>query len=228
MEIHFLPPEAKKLLLSLSKSDFFKISLSLDKVQSMKIELNSLIEWSTLLLIIGGLIYAAIVIKNEKSVFLNNLKIYHLKHFTFKIPSWWGLEKDVVSPLRSSFIRKDTRYDWRAIFEWLPLKSSEIGLSGQDIFIQIIKKKNILFDERDSIVHETTLTNINKSYIETVRVEGMATEDGTERIYYDGFIILDKKSKGYLFCESKSSILNGMIEGPYFEEAIKSIELKNY
>jgi len=194
----------------------------------MKIELNTLIEWSIMLAVLLVLIYTAITIKNEKKVFFDSLKAYYLKHFTFKIPSWWSLEKELVSPTKASFVRKDTRYDWRAVFEWFPLKSSERELSSQELFIKIIKSKSILFDEVGSVIHKSLLPNLKNSNIETSRVEGTATENGIERIYYDGFIILDKKAEGYLFCESRSSVLNGMIEGPYFEEAIKSMKLEDY
>ena len=70
----------------------------------MKMELKSLIEWSILLAILLVLVYTAITIKNEKKVFFDSLKPYYLKDFIFKIPSWWGLEKDLVSPTKASFV----------------------------------------------------------------------------------------------------------------------------
>ena len=92
---------------------------------------------------------------------------------------------------------------------------------------QIIKEKEILFDEVGSVIHNIPFPQFDKPSLQTARVEGMATQFGTERIYYDAFIVLDRKAGGYLLCESRSSILNGMVEGPYFEEVIKSIEIKH-
>ena len=192
----------------------------------MEINSNTILGWSILVSILIALYYTAVIIKNEKRVFIQNLKTYHIKQFTLKIPSWWGLEKDVVSPSKTSFVRKDTRYDWKATFEWTPLKDPDEDLSGKDLFIQIIKNKKIFFDEVGSIIHKTPFPQFDKPFIQTARVEGMATQFGTERIYYDGFILLDQKAGGFLYCESRSSVLNGMVEGPYFEEAIKSIEIK--
>ena len=192
----------------------------------MEINSSNILEWSILIFILLGLFYGALAIKNEKRVFLQNLKTFHIKQFKLKIPSWWGLEKDTVSPTKSSFIRKDTRYDWKASFEWFTLEESKLDLSGRDLFIKIIKEKEILFDEVGSVIHNIPFPQFDKPSLQTARVEGMATQFGTERIYYDAFIVLDKKAGGYLLCESRSSVLNGMVEGPYFEEVIKSIEIK--
>ena len=190
----------------------------------MEINSNTLLGWSVLILILMALAYTASVVKNEKRVFIQSLRTYHLKQFTLKIPSWWSLEKSSVSPLKTSFVRKDT--DMTKGFEWTPLEELDESISGKDIFIQIIKNKKIFFDEVGSIIHKTPFPQFDKPFLQTARVEGMATQFGTERIYYDGFILLDQKAGGYLYCESRSSVLNGMVEGPYFEEAIKSIEIK--
>ena len=193
----------------------------------MEINSSNILEWSILIFMLLGLFYGAIAIKNEKRVFLQNLKTFHIKQFKLKIPSWWGLEKDTVSPTKSSFIRKDTRYDWRASFEWFNLEDKDKDLSGRDLFIEIIKSKEIFFDEVGSVIHTRPFPQFDRPHLQTARVEGMATQFGTERIYYDAFIVLDKRVNGYLLCESRSSVLNGMVEGPYFEEVIKSIEIKN-
>jgi len=192
----------------------------------MEMNSSTILEWSVLVFILLGLFYGAVAIKNEKRVFLQNLKTFHIKQFKLKIPSWWGLEKNTVSPTKASFIRKDTRYDWRASFEWFSLEEQDKDLSGRDLFIKIIKNKEIFFDEVGSVIHTIPFPQFDRPHLQTARVEGMATQYGIERIYYDAFIVLDIKAGGYLLCESRSSVLNGMVEGPYFEEVIKSMEIK--
>ena len=192
----------------------------------MEINSSNILEWSILIFILIGLFYAAIAIKNEKRTFLQNLKTYYIKQFKLQIPSWWGLERDTVSPAKASFVRKDTRYDWKASFEWFSLENPDEELSGKDLFIKIIKNKEIFFDEVGSVIHKIPFPQFDRPSLQTARVEGMATQYGIERIYYDAFIVLDIKAGGYLLCESRSSVLNGMVEGPYFEEVIKSMEIK--
>ena len=46
-----------------------------------------------------------------------------------------------------------------------------------------------------------------------------------ERLYYDAFLIREIKSGFYLYAESKSSVLNGLVEGPYFEAVMTRMEL---
>ena len=57
-----------------------------------------------------------------------------------------------------------------------------------------------------------------------VRLEGTATQEQTERLYYDAFLVREIKSGHYLYAESKSSILNGLVEGPYFEEVMLRLD----
>ena len=54
-----------------------------------------------------------------------------------------------------------------------------------------------------------------------IEVGGTATENTIDRIYYD--IAMIRSDNEILICESKSSILNGAVEGPYFEEVLKRI-----
>ena len=59
-----------------------------------------------------------------------------------------------------------------------------------------------------------------------VRLEGTATADRAERLYYDAFLIRNLKTGSFLYAESKSSILNGLVEGPYFEAVMTGMELR--
>ena len=93
-------------------------------------------------------------------------------------------------------------------------------------FAEIIKDKQIVFDSDTSDVKNPSDFKAHQIFKDEepdmIRVEGTATQDMQDRIYYDAFLIRDIKQKGFLFCESRSSILNGMLEGPYFEEVLLS------
>ena len=57
-----------------------------------------------------------------------------------------------------------------------------------------------------------------------VRVEGTCTEKKIYRFYYDIMIgVLENDQT--LWCQSKSSVLNGCVEGPFFEEALKNLKV---
>ncbi|MBT7609478.1 MAG: hypothetical protein HN576_06965 [Bacteriovoracaceae bacterium] len=157
------------------------------------------------------------VIKREKKDYLATAQNFNFKTFNLLIPSWWSVktsEENLVT-----YYRADTYYDWKAKFIWIPFEKEVEELSLKDYFAGLIIKKGILFDSHEVIINQ---------YTKCIRVEGTATENDEHRIYYDALLVKDKKQKGYLFCENRSSILNGMLEGPYFEEVItrlrKSLE----
>lgn len=192
----------------------------LDQIQ------NNPFEWSVLFILIIGLIYAAYVIKNEKRTYLETAIPLSFKHFDFKIPSWWtntSSEEDVLV-----FERTDTYYDWKAHFRWFPFKDGDESKELKTAFAEIIKDKQIVFDSDTSVIKNPSDFKVHKIFQDEepdmIRVEGTATQDMQDRIYYDAFLIRDKKQKGFLFCESRSSILNGMLEGPYFEEVLLSVK----
>ena len=53
----------------------------------------------------------------------------------------------------------------------------------------------------------------------------MASEGDTKRVYMDIVIAYSETQNFYLQAISKSSILNGCVEGPYFEKVIQNLEL---
>ena len=61
--------------------------------------------------------------------------------------------------------------------------------------------------------------------IQAVHLEGSATEEEGEgeRIYFDAYLVHHPEKKCVLYAESKSTILNGPVEGPYFEECLKKL-----
>jgi hypothetical protein len=183
------------------------------------------VQWATLILLFIFAIYAMLVIKNEKKNYLKDPVIVHFKNFKFLIPKWWGVvETNSAEVLH--YKRLDTRYEWQATFHWIT-----IPFDGtiEDLFKSIVAEKNIFFDLDTSVIHNPSDFQhsplIQSGLYEMVRVEGTATEDKSERLYYDAFIVREKKSGHYLFAESKSSVLNGLVEGPYFEEVMLRLEV---
>lgn len=183
------------------------------------------LEWLSLLLLMGLGIYTMRIIKNEKKKYIENAREVLFKHFKLFTPSWWG-EVPTNSENELCFKRLDTRYDWEARFIWHP-EASKIDLI--ELFKNEIHQRKILFDEETSIIYNPsdfkTGALITSGRYEMVRLEGTATLDRSERLYYDAFIIREKETGEYLYAESKSSVLNGLVEGPYFEEVMIRMEL---
>jgi hypothetical protein len=181
-------------------------------------------EWLVFILIFGFAIYTMRVIKNEKNNFLKEAREIHFKYFKLQIPKWWG-EIPTDSENKISFKRLDTRYDWQANFIWSETSSSKDIV---ELFKDHINERKILFDEDTSIVYNPSDFKsgplIQTGNFEIVRLEGTATCDRVERLYYDAFLVRNKIDHKFLYAESVSSVLNGLVEGPYFEEVMLRIE----
>lgn len=164
-----------------------------------------------------------IVVKEEKSSFRESAVPIEFKGFKFLIPSWWGKYINENSD-EIIFQRDDTRYEWQATLKWI---STTPNQTIEEKYKDLISSKKIEFDLDQSIIHKSELLFKNKKMqsnnFEAIRIEGTATQDQQDRIYYDAYLIKDKIKNGFLFAESKSSVLNGMVEGPYFEEVLSNI-----
>jgi len=179
--------------------------------------MSNIFWWTLLILVLAFAIYAALVIKNEKVEALSTGKKLLFHGFEFNIPRWWTMTTEEDNKL--VFERTDTRYDWKSKFHWVPNPSGDL----QDTFEKMATKRNLIFDEDTSIVQAPSmLVEIHQQGIEALRIEGTATEDSEHRVYYDAFII--QGDKGHLYLESRSSILNGLLEGPFFEQTISKIK----
>lgn len=182
-------------------------------------------EWPILIALLTAALYAAYVIKNEKKIYIENPQTVVFHFFTFQVPLWWSvLEK---TPRLIIFERTDTRYQWRSTFQWIHFAPQDQQMTVEQEFKKLLSDKNIIFDPDTTIIHGPEILRNGHQLAEKglsfVRIEGTATQEDTDRIYYDALLIKDPHQKGLLLCESRSSILNGMLEGPYFEEAIKNI-----
>ncbi len=187
--------------------------------------LRMVLEWLAFFLLMGLGLYTLRVIKNEKTNYLKNAKEITFKKFLLLVPSWWGeVPQETADEL--CFKRLDTRYDWEARFKWFEETSEK---SIIELFKEKIVERRILFDEENSVVHNPADFQdkplIQSGEFEMVRVEGTCTADQEERLYYDAFLIRHLTSGHYLYAESKSSVLNGLIEGPYFEEVMRQITI---
>lgn len=184
-------------------------------------------EWLSLFLLLGLGVYTLWVIKNEKKTYIENARLVLFKRFKLFIPSWWG-EVPTGSTDELCFKRLDTRYDWEAKFIWHQQQSP---LDIIELFKKQIVDRKILFDEDSSVICNPSDFSerelIKSGRFEMVRLEGTATYDRQERLYYDAFLMRELASGAYLYAESRSSVLNGLVEGPYFEEVMSRIELNS-
>jgi hypothetical protein len=195
-------------------------------LNNLSLDWSNLWIWSFLILFIGALLYTAISIKKEKKNFLKRTITYKLKGFNIPIAPWWTLIESDENHL--NFKRTDTRYDWVGLFSIIPYQNTPI----EKQLVEIIHNRKILFDEETSDIPNRE--KISKDFrigkiphCDFTRVEGTATKEEVQRLYLDMALIKDNKRKLLLLCESRSSVLNGLIEGPYFEETLKQITVSN-
>ena len=166
--------------------------------------------------LLGVIFYTAVVIREEREAYQENARIFSFCYFIFYLPSWW---RESLRTRESIRFEKD---DWFAQFTELPYSS----LSMEETLRDILGKRELAFD-RDSteIFIPYSLRNrpeIREGTLEIVRVEGTATQNGETRVYSDIFLFKDHRNAQCFMCESQSSVLSGMVEGPYFEEAVKN------
>jgi hypothetical protein len=193
----------------------------------MMANIGLIVEWLAFFLLIGLGLYTMKVIKNEKKVYLENAVEVIFFQFKLLTPTWWSLV-ETEDKNQICFKRLDTRYDWEARFHWITEKKE---LDIIELFKEKISERKILFDEENSVIHNPSDFRekdlIKSGLYEMVRLEGTATLDRSERLYYDAFLVREINTGHYLYAESKSSILNGLVEGPYFEEVMIRLSLNH-
>lgn len=180
--------------------------------------------WTILGFILILALYTLFIIKKEQKSFKQEAQSFSLKHYQLFVPRWWGV--DVRAPENDfiRFKRVDTRYDWYAYFCWKNHSNSSL----EKILQVHLDEQDIVFDEdRKMIKNSVELIKdpeLLNSITEFYRIEGTATQAEEDRLYLDYCLIKDKRFDGYFFAESKSSVLNGLVEGPFFEETLKYLE----
>ena len=190
-----------------------------------------IIEWLVVLGLLLFGVYTMLVIKNEKKTYIKNAREKFFHGFKLFLPEWWG-EIDTNDENHLTFKRLDTRYDWEAHFYFTKANDAHSPLpSIQEMLKAKLEDKKLLFDSDTTIITNPSEFKarplLTSGLFELCRVEGTATMDRQERTYYDAFMVKNLKTGDILFCESKSSILNGLVEGPYFEEVIERMEWIN-
>lgn len=179
-------------------------------------------EWTALVIVLLFLIYAAYQINREYQSYEEDARKVHWNGWTLLVPNWWTLK--VEQPFYLEFQRSDTFYEWMAV-------AQKVDLTGnlQDCAKEFFLRQEIQFDEDLQISQDPQVSLGNREQLllqikDFVRVEGMATEKNLERIYLDScWIHLMNGEVFHLY--SYSSVLNGCLEGPYFEEVLKRLEL---
>lgn len=180
--------------------------------------------WFLLAAFIIILIYTLIVVAEEKTSFLESAKKLKWNQFEFQIPSWWGIIHE--SPDKIVWQRTDTRYDWKATLE--RQTSLDKSISIEEDFKNRIEKLEMIFDLDSSDIlmpsDFQSRSEVQEGKLEIVRIEGTATQHGTERCYLDAFLFRDHQRNETVFATSLSSVLNGLVEGPYFEEMMLNLK----
>jgi hypothetical protein len=188
----------------------------------MDIFSNHLFDWLILLLIIGGAMYTMKIIGEEKSTFKEDSYQVTFGKLALMIANWWTIVEETPESLR--FERTDTHYDWYASFRYI---SSHGNKPLTDLLTEKLDLEKMEYDE--DVVFETDSrvlfrdSEIQEYFQEVIRVEGKGSQNITERIYYDIYIMRAQNDPGYFIFESWSSVLNGSLEGPYFEESLSEL-----
>ncbi len=192
----------------------------------MDIFTNNIVGWLIVILLIGAGFYTMRIIGEEKSSFKDDSYQVTFGDLLLMIPNWWSITSQTENEIR--FERTDTRYDWYAVFQYLPTHE------GKDLPKLLEEKLNLEQMEFDEdVVFETDSrvlfrdSEVQELFQEVIRVEGKGSQRVIERFYYDVYLMRALNDPGYFIFESRSSVLNGLVEGPYFEESLSELELIN-
>lgn len=187
----------------------------------MDIFINHMFDWVVLILLIVGAVYTMKVIGQEKSTFRNESYLVSFADLCLMIPNWWTITEQNEQSLK--FERTDTRYDWYALFQYFPDHQDK---TMPQLLEDKLNLEKIEFDE--DVVFETDSrvifrdSEVQEKFQEVIRVEGKGSQDVIDRIYYDIYVMRGLEDKGYYIFESKSSVLNGALEGRILKRALQS------
>lgn len=190
----------------------------------MEVITNHFLDWVILLSLICGAIYAMKIIGTEKKSFKDESYTVEFGSLQLMIPRWWSITEQTDTLIK--FERTDTRYDWFATFEYFPDTQNK---SIPEILEAKLNQEEIEFDL--DVVFETDSRvlfrddKVQEKFQEVTRVEGKASQKVVDRIYYDIYIMRGLDDSGHFIFESRSSVLNGLLEGPYFEESLSELSL---
>jgi hypothetical protein len=171
-------------------------------------DFTRLIEW----LIFGGVIlyaiYMMISIKEEKTAYIENSLEFEFKNFLFFLPSWWTNTTAEEDSNIVTFERTDTRYDWKATFEWYKASEEEFSTPIEEIIVEKLEELKLIFDPEESQIDIPAkfeeFIPVKEGRIEIIHLEGTATEDQSERVYFDAYLIKDNINQAFLIANSRS------------------------
>lgn len=162
------------------------------------------------------------VIGKEKATFKDESYEVRFGKLSLMIANWWTITRQTEDTIR--FERTDTRYDWFALYTYYP---NDQGKTLPELLEDKLNIEKIEFDE--DVVFETDSrvlfrdSEIQEYFQEIIRVEGKGTQNIVDRIYYDIYVMRAQNDPGYFIFESWSSVLNGSLEGPFFEEGLSEL-----
>jgi hypothetical protein len=178
-----------------------------------------------LALFLFAMAYAIWAIRKEDLSYQENAKSISLGKLALLVPSWWTILEENETSV--SFYRSDTHYDWKSTFTVTPSSGDETTI--EEKMVARVTERKILFDESEAIIGPGSELQknplISSERLSATHIEGMATEDGIKRVYYDAYLFIDSETKEEYFFESHSSILNGSVEGPFFEKVVEGLAL---
>jgi hypothetical protein len=192
----------------------------------MDIFTEHIFSWIVVILLIGGGFYTMKIIGKEKSSFKDDSYQVTFGPLTLIIPNWWSITAQSDHEIR--FERTDTRYDWYSVFRYFP---DHDGKDLPELLKEKLDLEEMEFDE--DVVFETDSrvlfrdSKVQEYFQEVIRVEGKGSQKIVERFYYDVYLMRAQNDPGYFIFESRSSVLNGLVEGPYFEESLSELELNS-
>ncbi len=188
----------------------------------MEIITAHLFDWLVVIALLIGAIYTMRIVGQEKSTFKQESYEVQFGDLSLMIPKWWTLTEQ--STHRLKFERTDTYYNWYCLFTYFPDHEQK---DLPKLLEEKLNQESIEFDtdvvlETDSrVLFRDDL--IQKEFQEIIRVEGTASQNVENRIYYDIYLMRRLNDQGYFIFESRSSVLNGSVEGPYFEESLSEL-----
>ena len=188
----------------------------------MNIFSQHIFDWFLLLTLVGAAFYTLKIIGQEKSSFRQECYLVQFGRLSLMIPDWWTITRQETNCLK--FERTDTRYEWHALYQYFPDHENKTlpQLLEEKLNLEEIEfDSDVVFQTDSRVLFRDE--RVQEHFQEVIRVEGKGTQRIVDRIYYDIYLMRGLNDGGYFIFESWSSVLNGMLEGPYFEESLSEL-----
>ena len=182
--------------------------------------------WLILCSLIIALLYTALVVKNERSRYLKQGQWTVFGDYQLLIPPWWT--PTLHSPQALSYARTDYPSDWHAHFERKPC----------DPILTAPRYCSSRMHPPPSTIRPPVSGNYRRmpALCSTPKIashwppppcasSGPAGQFSTQRCHLDLLVIKHRHCPYYDLFYSWSSILYGLMEGPYFDEVLRGLRL---